>query len=125
MTERDVIHYVVTHGYISQQVADAVAGARDSHFAVPKHAAQEGLLASRPTLASAPAPATCLEIGSLRHGSTPAPQSSYEWKGKMSDLYNLDASYVELESFTNNTNAWTVSDMYDPSGSDKCFAGEV
>ena len=116
MTERDVINFVASKGYITRQIANIITTSRPKQTGRTSGKCpypQEGLLASRPTLQTL-TPVTTDSVNRVPD----------QLSGSISDLYNPDAGYFDL-GFTNDANTWGVSDIENSLGFEELFAGLV
>jgi hypothetical protein len=138
MTEKDVIHLVAVHGYITQDVANMIAG-RSGVFTVQSQVPQQGLLAVRPTVSQASCPRTttisqpkilesppdtpsCIlkrEYGHIFEAANLRDLQIFQqlWTGSMSDLYNPTAGSFDFASIVDNTKTgvWGSSNVPEPS----------
>jgi len=122
MTERDVINFVASQGYITQKVADTITASRPGRVGRNLRYSlypQESLLASRPML---PTPMPAMEV---RAAIDPVEQMPYQWMGSMSDLYNPGAGSVESQGLVNNDDTWNMSNFSNPLGFEELFAGMI
>ncbi|KAH6714457.1 alpha box protein [Leptodontidium sp. MPI-SDFR-AT-0119] len=125
MTEKDLVLFCGSTGYIRQSVARRIAEARTNHR-MPQH----GLLASAPindtpdiqaTSSSSPE-AVSRESGFEVPSTTPtqAAAESYEWTGSMSDLYHPSEGSIDFDRLVRSyhSNPWDTTNIDDPKALD-------
>jgi hypothetical protein len=134
MTDRDVVHFCSSVGYLPAVVARKIAGPNFSLISAPvsqSQAPQQSLLASAPVLpvgttnplflmaASTNPGAAASAIfgfdlgGVVKAAREPKP---YEWTGSMADLYNPAEGSIDFEHFfeTDGPNEFNTTDLSDP-----------
>ena len=118
MTERDVINFVVTQGYITRRIANGITGGKSGRVGRVAHQClrpQEGLLASYPTL---PPPTPVAKACSANL----VEQEACQWTGSMPDLCNQDAGAIDHIALS-SSETWDVSDTGAPSSFEEMLAG--
>lgn len=112
MTERDVIIFCGSVGYISRPVARRIGGENLSQS--PQH----GLLASTP-LGTPNRPQIC-EARAEAATDTPQPYfqgvQNYAWTGSMSDLYHPSEGSMDFDQLLDepHASAWNTVNIHDP-----------
>ncbi|KAJ5040429.1 uncharacterized protein L3040_006085 [Drepanopeziza brunnea f. sp. 'multigermtubi'] len=114
MTEKDVVDFCGSAGYIPQLVARRIGGANLSQ------APQHGLLASTPLGVSSSPNASGGEASTEVAVDTPQPDlqtiQSYPWTGSMSDLYHPTEGSMDFDQLLNDpyASAWNTVNIHDP-----------
>jgi len=119
MTERDVINFVASQGYITRQAANTITGSRPMRVTRASRQRlhpQEGLLACRPVL---PKPTPVIQFCAA---ATTVEQVPCQWTGIMSDLYNPYAGDLDLQDLTNGASTWNELNFGELLSYDEWFA---
>ncbi|PVH68990.1 hypothetical protein DL98DRAFT_578566 [Cadophora sp. DSE1049] len=126
MTEKDVVLFCGSAGYITRGVARRIAGARGTNHRLSQH----GLLASAPIInapdsiqgeSSSTAQAIPTESGLDVPSTFPAQTTeSYEWTGSMSDLYHPSEGSIDFDRLlrSHDANPWDTANIDDPQSLD-------
>jgi len=129
MTDSDVIIWVASYQYIPTDVA--------THLVYNVAPLQQNVLAAAPVFQRSappqPAPQSApflqadpVSAASMIFGfdvDDLLNSNPHEWTGSMSDLYNPDAGFIDIESIANNeaTDEWNISSIQDPRGFESLF----
>ncbi|CZT51034.1 uncharacterized protein RSE6_12117 [Rhynchosporium secalis] len=127
MTEKDVVLFCGSVGYIRHSVARRIVGARSNHR---QH--QHGLLASAPMIGTSDTPVSPMPSINTTQAAAeeficeePSTMSSlatkdYEWTGSMSDLYHPSEGSIDFDRLLRSyhSNPWDTTTIQDPKAFD-------
>lgn len=133
MTDIDLILWAGACRFIPMDVAE--------HLARNAGPLQQNLLATAPAFQRpapprpAPPSAPFLQTGPVAAAAmvlgfditSLLDDGKYKWTGSMSDLYNPDAGFINIESIANDeaSGEWDIANIQDPRGFDSLFEGVV